>query len=274
MNCKKCGYVLTNGNTTCPNCGEVYVNNNGVIEGTFTQTPVMQNFSQTQSKSNNKIYIIIIVILSLIILSLGIFIGIKFIGKSNTSKKPEINDNTNIEVTPTKNEENSKDSVEIQGFKFNIPAEFSKETKDDAVVIGNDKFVFSDKSIVIFNNYTIDQIINSKYVLANEIDAYVERPGEGAFVVNEYGGKKYLIITYFYYEEETKIYTMNAAVYTNIGNNTIRLYTKYNASYADTGFELLTKFIDSVEETSKSSVETNAKMYTGFTVPIDIDFIK
>ena len=37
MNCKKCGFILTNENATCPNCGEVNEFYNGGINAAPVQ---------------------------------------------------------------------------------------------------------------------------------------------------------------------------------------------------------------------------------------------
>ncbi len=97
MNCKRCGYALTDANQTCPNCGTV----NGIGENpiqnqvtvpvteplTQPVTPVAQPVPNpvvasniVEPKKKSKVGLVVILIIALAIVGCGIFIAINFIG--------------------------------------------------------------------------------------------------------------------------------------------------------------------------------------------------
>ena len=126
MNCKNCGFALTDANQTCPNCGTVNgvgenpIQNEVVVPVTepLTQpvTPVVQPVAQpvpnpvvasniVEPKKKSKVGLIVIVIIALAIFGGGGFLAINFIGhEPDTPPAEETNktDNGKVEDSTSK----------------------------------------------------------------------------------------------------------------------------------------------------------------------------
>ena len=108
MNCKNCGFQLSDGDKTCPNCGaindlDIIPMQNGVIEdpeiiGAETNTEsetletvtnpepeILESESNNDTKKTNKTKIIVLIVVGLIIIVVAVLLVIKFLGVSQST---------------------------------------------------------------------------------------------------------------------------------------------------------------------------------------------
>jgi len=104
MNCKKCGYLLTDPNQACPNCG--YMGEAIPVVST-EPTPIQQPIESAPKKKNIGLVLIIISII-LIVIGVSIFFGTKYFNKGNTNNT---NNNASTNTNTNTNTRNKKDLV-------------------------------------------------------------------------------------------------------------------------------------------------------------------
>lgn len=277
MNCKKCGYILTNDKKFCPSCGEpnefyngeVITNTNSVDTITTSQpaptvqqktvispiTPMNEQIASpipSAPKKKNIGLIILIISLVLIIVGLGTFIIIKVFGGNNGGTGEVINNDNNDQ--PSQKEVVKADTVSISGYKFTVPTGFTKISNNNINYIGNNDFYFSEKSITITNKYTYEELVKNKYELASQ---YANAIGEtyGAVLVDTYGGKEFLIISFNYTDSSTNIIYNYDIAFTDFNGKVFKVETDYIPNYMSKGYSLLAKFVDSGSTSSSSFVE-------------------
>lgn len=188
MNCKKCGFQLTENDQFCKNCGtpvnNVSVqNNNGVLNSQVSQNhtqsniqqkdvlqqstnsykqPTMQQTSWTNGynaqpmsqapKNNNTKFIIIGIIVAVVIVGVIMAISIFSDIKSNNS-------GTNSDGSSVVNN-NSSYTVKFKNFTFKIPTNLIYETQTDAILLGDEEGTWAAYIEVIEGSYS--QMLSNK----------------------------------------------------------------------------------------------------------------
>lgn len=185
MNCKKCGFQLTENDQFCKNCGTPVINtsvqnNNEGLENQNTQTytqqqsvsqqpmnnyngPAMQQPSWTSGynaqpinqapKNNNTKFIIIGIIVAVAIV--GIIVAISAFGGNKSN-----NSGTNNGGSSVVNNSNSSYTVKFNGFTFKIPTNLVYETQSDAVLLGDEEGTWAAYIEVIEGSYS--QMLSKK----------------------------------------------------------------------------------------------------------------
>ncbi len=158
MNCKNCGFPLTNDNKTCPSCGTL---NENYIEKEVLETPVEQVKEQSsfddiftpnntvvteevsaykEPKKKNTALIVILIIVGLLVLGLGVFFSIRFlVGRIGTLTPTTVTPSKQTTNNQTTNTSSNKD----KGKRSNV------------------------KVYVVFDNMTIDEIVDNIFKLQN-----------------------------------------------------------------------------------------------------------
>ena len=185
MNCKKCGFQLTENDQFCKNCGTPVnstsvQNNNEGLENQNTQTytqqqsvsqqpmnnysqPAMQQpswtsgynaqpINQTPKNSNTKFIIIGIIVAVAIV---GIIIAISAFGGNKSN-----NSGTNNGGSSVFNNSNSSYTVKFNEFTFKIPTNLVYETQSDAIVLGDEEGTWAATIEVIEGSYS--QMLSKK----------------------------------------------------------------------------------------------------------------
>lgn len=185
MNCKKCGFQLTENDQFCKNCGTPVnstsvQNNNEGLENQNTQTytqqqsvsqqpmnnysqPAMQQpswtsgynaqpINQTPKNSNTKFIIIGIIVAVAIV---GIIVAISAFGGNKSN-----NSGTNNGGSSVVNNSNSSYTVKFNGFTFKIPTNLVYETQSDAVLLGDEEGTWAAYIEVIEGSYS--QMLSKK----------------------------------------------------------------------------------------------------------------
>lgn len=206
MNCKKCGFQLTENAQFCKNCGtQVYnmssENNNGILNSQISQNHIQSNIQQQdmsqQSKnsyiqttmqqkswtnsynaqpinstSNNSIkYIIIGIIVAVVII--GAIITIRILGSNKSNDSVTNSDDSSI----VKN--NSSYTVKFKNFIFKIPTNLIYETQTDAILLGDEEGTWTVYIEVIEGVYS--QILTNK----NQIQSAYQSMGYTSSVAVE-----------------------------------------------------------------------------------------
>lgn len=185
MNCKKCGFQLTENDQFCKNCGtpvnNISVqNNNEGLENQNTQTytqqqsvsqqpmnnysqPAMQQPSWTSGynaqpinqapKNSNTKFIIIGIIVAVAVV--GIIVAISAFGGNKSN-----NSGTNNGGSSVVNNSNSSYTVKFNGFTFKIPTNLVYETQSDAVLLGDEEGTWAAYIEVIEGSYS--QMLSKK----------------------------------------------------------------------------------------------------------------
>lgn len=185
MNCKKCGFQLTENDQFCKNCGTPVnntsvQNNNEGLENQNTQTytqqqsisqqpmnnysqPAMQQPSWTSGynaqpinqapKNSNTKFIIIGIIVAVAIV--GIIVAISAFGGNKSN-----NSGTNNGGPSVVNNSNSSYTVKFNGFTFKIPTNLVYETQSDAVLLGDEEGTWAAYIEVIEGSYS--QMLSKK----------------------------------------------------------------------------------------------------------------
>ena len=185
MNCKKCGFQLTENDQFCKNCGTPVnstsvQNNNEGLENQNTQTytqqqsvsqqpmnnysqPAMQQPSWTSGynaqpinqapKNSNTKFIIIGIIVAVAIVVIIVAISAFGGNKSNNS-------GTNNGGSSVVNNSNSSYTVKFNGFTFKIPTNLVYETQSDAVLLGDEEGTWAAYIEVIEGSYS--QMLSKK----------------------------------------------------------------------------------------------------------------
>lgn len=185
MNCKKCGFQLTENDQFCKNCGTPVnstsvQNNNEGLENQNTQTytqqqsvsqqpmnnysqPAMQQPSWTSGynaqpinqapKNSNTKFIIIGIIVAVAIV--GIIVAISAFGGNKSN-----NSGTNNGGSSVVNNSNSSYTVKFNGFTFKIPTNLVYETQSDAVLLGDEEGTWAAYIEVIEGSYS--QMLSKK----------------------------------------------------------------------------------------------------------------
>lgn len=185
MNCKKCGFQLTENDQFCKNCGTPVnstsvQNNNEGLENQNTQTytqqqsvsqqpmnnysqPAMQQPSWTSGynaqpinqapKNSNTKFIIIGIIVAVAIV--GIIVAISAFGGNKSH-----NSGTNNGGSSVVNNSNSSYTVKFNGFTFKIPTNLVYETQSDAVLLGDEEGTWAAYIEVIEGSYS--QMLSKK----------------------------------------------------------------------------------------------------------------
>lgn len=99
MNCKKCGYLLTDPNQVCPNCG------NTESTEPIVSTETIQQPIKSSTKKKNIGLVLLIISIVLIVIGVSLFFGTKYFNKENTNN-PNTNTNANTSTDNNTNNDN------------------------------------------------------------------------------------------------------------------------------------------------------------------------
>ncbi len=171
MNCKKCGFQLTENDQFCKNCGAPVnntsvQNNNEILSGQMTQTytqPAMQQpswtsgynaqpISQNPKNSNTKFIIIGIIVAVAIV---GIIVAISAFGGNKLNNSGGNNGGSSVV-----NNSNSSYTVKFNGFTFKIPTNLVYETKSNSIVLGDEEGTWAASIEVVKGSYS--QMLSNK----------------------------------------------------------------------------------------------------------------
>lgn len=189
MNCKRCGYVLTDNDQFCKNCGAAVYNtsaqNNNVGLGNsqtqnYTQSNMQQqsisqqsmnNYSQPAMqqpnwasgyngqpinqipKNNNTKFIIIGIIVAVVIV--GVIVAISVFGSNKSN-----NSGTNNGGSSVVNNSNSNYTVRFNGFTFKVPTNLVYEAQTDALILADEEGTWVASIEVIEGSYS--QVLSRK----------------------------------------------------------------------------------------------------------------
>lgn len=331
MNCKKCGFILTNENPVCPSCGEPNEFYNGgvsnvtptpVVETPVTPvaeptpvvptepvapatpvepvapvvpetpvapvveptpvvqpepivqpapvapleqtmqpkapiTPIADMGEQTAApaapvaqKKNNKLTLILTIILVLVVLGAAVFIGMKYFDLFPKTK-------TTPEVEPKKEEKKEDDStkVDVAGYTFTLPKGFTELTPAEGInLVGNTNFFFQKNAASTIAS-TYDEILASKDAMTEDFKIKFADLKFFANGEETYADHKYFIFRFIYGENNEYIFDI---IYTELPDNTVfSTGVDYVSNYKDTGYGLLSSFIESGKVSEDASVPTS-----------------
>lgn len=183
MNCKKCGFQLTENDQFCKNCGtpvdnmSVQNNNEGLNSQGYSQSNMQQQSMSQQSmnnysqpaiqqpswtsgynaqpirqtpKNSNAKFIIIGIIAAIAIV--GIIVAISAVGGNKL--------NNSGGGSSVINNSNSSYTVKFNGFTFKIPTNLVYETQSDSIILGDEEGTWAASIEVVKGSYS--QMLSNK----------------------------------------------------------------------------------------------------------------
>lgn len=185
MNCKKCGFQLTENDQFCKNCGtpventSVQNNNGGFVNQQNFSGPAMNNNAgpamQQQSwtngyntqpsqpaKGNNTKYIIIGIV-AVAVIAVGIILATNVFGGNKENNNNNNNNNGGSTVNNNNNNNNNNTStytVKFKGFTFKVPTNLIYETRIDSIVVGDEASTWAAYIEVVEGSYS--KIVSNK----------------------------------------------------------------------------------------------------------------
>ena len=269
MNCKNCGFPLTEENQTCPSCGapnnvvveqpveeNVKEVNETISEPVTTEEPTPaveqpvvnanQEVNQPVERKRSKAPLIIGIIFgSLTLVGLLIFLLIIFV-------LPKIIYSNNPKTEPIV-EPKSEETVVIDDYTFTVPEGF-KITKDsyNQKMLGNDNFsVGIDFSSI--KQMTYEYVYSSKDYMAslgNVPEGFIYK----GYFEESYSGEKYLIFRYENSSRNKDIY--DKAIVKFDDKSVFMTQINYAKSERYNGYSLLSKFIESGKSKETATTTT------------------
>ncbi len=254
MNCKKCGFQLTENDKFCMNCGtpvdntSVQNNESGVENQNSTQMsavnqPNIQGQNMSQQPMNNYVnpampqnnfnqnsnpkpglsdpkFIIIGVVVLVVII--GIVLAFVFLGNKKSDASETANSNTSASDTTVVNTSNSYYTVKFDGFTFKIPTNLVYVTQTDMLLLGDEDDTWVAGIGVAEVDYS--QVLSAKGQLQSSMQSHgytssaaeEKTIGGSSYITLEtsYNGKNALIV----YTKANSMYTFVISIY-NINND-------------------------------------------------------
>lgn len=233
MNCKKCGFLLTENDQFCKNCGasvNAQQEQNNVQQSMSNQPSLMQqpmsnpqpmnnmqqnysysnqnswqnsynptpNFQQQKPNGNGK-YVIIGVVVAVIVV--GIIMAISILGNNNYSGGnsgdngiTNTSNNSTYTGGNTNTSNNSTYTVKFKGFIFKVPTNLIYDTGTDALYIGDEAGTWQAAIEVVSGSF--NQLQTNK----NKLISVYQQAGYSAANVNQktYGGLDFITIELTY----------------------------------------------------------------------------
>jgi len=164
---------------------------------------------------------------------------------------------TTSEVEPKKEEKEKDDStkVDVAGYTFILPEGFTELSPSEGInLVGNKNFFFQ-KNVASTIASTYDEIIASKDAMTED---FILKFSDLKFFANgeeTYANHKYFIFRFVYGEENEYIFDI---IYTELPDKTVfSTGIDYVSNYKETGYELLSSFIESGELSEDSLIPSS-----------------